>query len=147
LQHIQTSINPRTADSSASTINKDPCFSIVQRAHDHLGPTKAPESDVCEHIADQRLNANLRVDSPGAASGAFRFWLAFIFFSKEHGATKVAQLNPVHVDDDQVAYAEKAEVLDHLVAEGARSYDEHSRILDERLVPPTNGLESGEASL
>ena len=59
-----------------------------------------------------------------------------ILLTEEYGACEVGNLDAVEVDDIDVAYAEKGEVLDDLIAQCPCSCHQHTGVLHPILLEP-----------
>ncbi len=144
-EDVDAAIDPGSADTGGGAVGEDASFAVVECADDYLCPTEMAKADIGEEIAVDGLGVDAGINLAGGGGGGGGFEAAFIFFAKENRATEVAGLDAVHIDDEDVADAQKSEIFDDFIAECAGADDEDARGGDFFLVPPFDGAEAGEA--
>src|SRR5262249_32637902 len=94
------------------------------------------EPQIREDISLDRLHIHFRVNLPGGSSRTKSLGLAFIRFAEQDRAAEVAQLDLIHIRNDDVTNAQQREVLEDFIPQRPGANDHDPGTQNDRLGPP-----------
>src|ERR1043165_1068258 len=137
-QSFYGSINPRSFRTSTRSIHKHSRFTIVESANNNVGPQENSETKILHDVLCAADSDRLWIQFRHSLRGHLSFECTRICFLKEDCPAEIADLDPVHAKNHDVAHATESQQFKNLISQRARADYEDARRRQTILLPPRN---------